>query len=67
MRGLFEILDSGSEDGLYLISVDVFIDAVSISFGMSHFTENSAVGGGNTLDSTNGVVGIVARIESGLT
>ena len=45
-----------------IIAGNIFIKSGSDSFAVTHFSENSAVGGGDTLDCVCGVVRIKADI-----
>ena len=63
---LFEILNSRFEHLHVELADNVLVKSVADTLAVTHLTEHSAVGRGDTLDSKRGAVGVVADIRGGI-
>ena len=59
---LLIVLNRGLKETHIELAVDILIEVLTDSLGVTHLTDNSSVGRGDALDRPNGVVGIEVNI-----
>ena len=63
---LFEELHRTAEHTEIVVTLDVAIETAADTFGVTHLTEYTAVGGCDTFNGTDGVVGIEENVACGV-
>ena len=62
---LLEVLDCGAEELHVVLAGNVAIELTADTLGVTHLTEDSTIGRGDTLDRADGAVGIEGGIHGG--